>query len=158
MIIDNKVENIFGRNALFAGVIFLFSGIGFVFLGAYITGVIVIIISVFVIFSYSGVMIDTDNRKIKKYDKLFGFFKTGKWIRLSHFRGLTSIPFIKTESIVSWSNRRTSNKETYFRIFLVNKALKPDMLIKRCDTKEGAQRSIDELSIWLHLPVYSVRR
>jgi hypothetical protein len=40
----------------------------------------------------------------------------------------------------------------------VNKARKPAIAIKTCPTREEAQNSIDEFSIWLKVPVFSVKR
>ncbi|MDD4109555.1 MAG: hypothetical protein PHH93_12625 [Prolixibacteraceae bacterium] len=158
MIIENKIESIFGRNASFAGYLFFITGLGLFFLKYFISGGLIIVGSAFVIFSFSGVEINTSKKKIRQYDKIFGLVKTGKWKSLSMYKGLTLIPFTKIESMASLSNRTTSNIETDYRIFLVNQLLKPAMAIKRCETLDDALCSIDELSIWLHLPVYSIKR
>jgi hypothetical protein len=158
LIIENKIEKIFGRNASFAGYIFLFTGVGIIILKFFVLGILISVISLFVIFSFSGVEVDTVKREIRQFDKIFGLIKTGKWRSLDMYRGLTLIPFTKTESVASRSNRITSLTETDYRIFLVNKLSRPEMAIKRCKTKEEAGRSIDEFSIWLHLPVFTIKR
>ncbi len=155
--IDNKIEKIFGNNAVFAGSVFLLAGIGFIFFSAFIAGILLIIISGFTIFSYTGVEIDSKKRQVRRYDKLFGIIKTGRWRSLDSFRGVTFIPFVKTEGMASWSNRRTSIRRSDYRIYLVNKALKPAFAIKRCKNMDEALNSLDEFSLWLKLPVYSIK-
>lgn len=157
MEIDNKIENIFGKNAVFAGYIFLFAGFAFLYFTAYITGILLMIISGFIIFSFTGVEIDTEKRQVRQYDKYFGIIKNGKWKSLDSFRGITFIPFVRTDTMASWSNRITSVKRSDYRIYLVNKALKPAFAIKRCNTKEEALGSLDEFSLLLKLPVYTVK-
>jgi len=85
-------------------------------------------------------------------------FKTGKWKSLRAYIGVTLVPITTRESMASWSNRVTSNKKTDYRIYLVNKARKPAFAIKTCPTREKAQNSLDEFSIWLKVPVFSVKR
>jgi hypothetical protein len=59
--------------------------------------------------------------------------------------------------MASWSNRSAQVEESDFRIFLVNKRNRPDAVIKICKTRDDAQQSIDELSLWLKMTVYSLK-
>lgn len=158
MKIDNKIGNAFGRTAVFVGGLFLITGASFIYFEAYVTGVVVQIISLFVIFSYSGVDIDTDKKQIRQYNKLFGLIKIGRWESASDYRGITLIPFVKSESMASWSNRTNTTRTRDYRIFLVNKAKKPAFAIKCCRNIDDAKNSLDEFSIWLKMPVFSARR
>jgi hypothetical protein len=130
----------------------------FVVIENLIFGLSIIILAAFFTFSYSGVEIDTANRRIKQYNKIFGFVKTGKWIHLDTFLGLTLIPMRKVNSIASRANLTTSTMTKDYRVYLVNKAKKPAFAIKKCKNREQAQNSMDEFSIWLKLPVYSIKR
>jgi hypothetical protein len=156
--IDNKIDNAFGRTALFVGGLFLITGAIFIYFEAYIAGIVVQIISLFVIFSYSGVDIDTDKKQIRQYNKLFGLIKIGRWQSTKIYRGVTLIPFVKSESMASWSNRTTTLRTRDYRIFLVNKAKKPAFAIKCCRNIDEAKDSLDEFSIWLKMPVFTFRR
>ena len=158
MKIDNKTDNAFGRTAVFVGGVFLLAAVSFIYFEAYLAGVVVQIISLFVIFSYSGVEIDTDNNSVRQYNKLFGLFKIGRWKSLTAYKGVALIPIVKSESIASWSNRTNTLRSRDYRIFLVNKAKKPAFAIKCCKNMDEARDSLDEFSIWLKLPVYSARR
>ena len=158
MNIDNKIEKPFGRNAVFVGVIFLFTGTLMLLNGAIIWGILVVLFAALVVFTFSGIEIDTEKYEVRQYNKWFGIFKTGKWKSLRAYIGVTLVPITTRESMASWSNRVTSNKKTDYRIYLVNKARKPAIAIKTCSTREKAQNSIDEFSIWLKVPVFSVKR
>lgn len=157
MIIDNKIEYLFGKTARFASGIFLFPAFFSFAQGDWLIGSLIFIIVVFVFFSCSGVEIDTEKRELRQYNKLFGLIKTGKWNSFQSYLGVTLIPFTRKELMASWSNRINTTKETDYRIFLVNEARKPAFAIKRCKSIEQAKDSIDEFSIWLKLPVFSVR-
>lgn len=156
--IDNKIDNAFGRTAVFVGGLFLITGASFIYFEAYIAGVAVQIISLFVIFSYSGVDIDTEKNQIRQYNKLFGLIKIGRWKTINTYRGVTLIPFVKTESMASWSNRINTTRSRDYRIFLVDKAKKPAFAIKCCNTINEAKDSLDEFSIWLKMPVFTARK
>jgi len=158
LIIDNKIEYLFGKTARFAGFIFIFSVFFSFAQGEWVIGSLIFIIVVFVFFSFSGVEIDTEKRQLRQYKNLFGLIKTGKWKSIQPYLGVTLIPFTRKESMASWSNRINTTKETDYRIYLVNEARKPAFAIKRCKSIEQAQDSIDEFSIWLKLPVFSVKR
>lgn len=157
MIIDNKTERAFGKTAVFAGVIFLLTGIVILLAGAFIIGGFVFFVAAFVAFTYSGVELNTEAREVKQYNKLFGLIKIGKWKSLDTYIGVTLIPISTVEVMASWSNRITSTKTTDYRIFFVDKAKKPAFVIKKCKSIQNARNSLDEFSIWLNLPVYSVR-
>lgn len=158
MLVDNKTEQAFGKTAVFASLIFLLTGMLLIIAGAYIIGAVIFIFSAFIAFTYSGVELNTESRQVKQYNKLFGIIKTGRWKSFESYIGLTLIPISTVEVMASWSNKITSSKTTDYRIFFVNEAKKPAFAIKRCKTKELAKNSIDEFSLWLKLPVYTVRK
>ena len=158
MKIDNKIEKPFGKTAIFVGLIFLIAGTGILLNRAIILGILVILFAALVVFTFSGIEIDTEKHEVRQYNKWFGLFKTGKWKSLRAYIGVTLVPITTRESMASWSNRVTSNKKTDYRIYLVNKARKPAFAIKTCPTREKAQNSLDEFSIWLKVPVFSVKR
>ena len=152
MIITNKLDRSFGKSTFFPGIIFLVSGSLLIFL---IWPAIMALAGAFILFTHDGVQLDTEKREVRPYQSLFGIFKTGKWIPLDRFIGLTLVPVKRVSKIMSMSNRSTSIEENDFRIFLVNPHRKPDFPIKKCKTADDAQDRLDELSLWLKMPVYS---
>ena len=155
--INNKIDNLLNSPITFVGYIFMGTGL-FVATEHLLFGLSIIILAAFFTFSCSGVEIDTANRRIKQYNKIFGLIKTGEWKHLDAFLGLTLIPMRKVSTIASRANLTTSTITQDYRIYLVNKAKKPAFAIKKCKTREQAQNSMDEFSIWLKMPVYSIKR
>ena len=127
-------------------------------LRSFLGGGITILASAFVIFTSEHVIIDTEKNQVKQYYKLFGFLKNGKWKNLDLYRGVTLIPMRKVSGMSSMSNRTTSLTEKDYRIFLVNANKRPAFAIKTCKKLMDAQNSLDEFSIWLHKPVFSIKR
>ena len=158
MIIDNKTGRILSGPSIFLGITFLVPGLIFIANMAWISGAISLAIASFLLLSYSGIQIDTERRKIKPYNKYFGFIKTGKWKTIDNYLGVTLVQMNKIQTIYSRSNRVNSSAKKEFQIHLVNKAKKPALAIKKCKTLETAQNSLDEFAIWLKLPVYSVKK
>ncbi len=163
MKINNNIGTTFGNPAVFAAYLFIISGVGVFFMkgisaGGYILAGLCILISSFVAFTSSGVEIDTELRQIRNYYKFFGLFKSGKWKSMDLYLGITLIPMKRVYTMASRSNRTTSSVQKDYRIFLVNKSKRPAFAIKKCKTRQQAQNSLDEFSIWLKYPVFSPRR
>ena len=158
MIIKNKLENILSGPKIFVGILFLITGIIIALLGNVFFGIVIVLLATFFLTTSSGVEIDIDARKVKEYNKLFGIIKIGKWQDLDQYVGLTLVPIRKLNTIASRANLTNTTVHRDFRIFLVNNMKKPAFAIKICKTPEQAQDSIDEFSIWLKLPVYSINR
>jgi hypothetical protein len=155
--IDNKIEKAFGRTSVFTGIIFFFAGFFLMVAGFNIIGAITFSLAIFVGFTYSGVELDTERRLIRMYSNWFGFIRTGKWRSLKNYIGITLIPIARWESMASWTNRMTASKTTEYRIYLVNDSRKPAIAIKKCKSHETAQNSLDEFSLWLKMPVFTVK-
>lgn len=108
--------------------------------------------------TYSGFEIDTEQRKFREYHAWFGLFRTGKWKTFDDYLGLTLVSMSQVYRIYSRSNRVNSSSKKEFRIYLVDKNKRPAVAIKKCKTHEQAQTSMDELAIWLKLPVFSIKK
>lgn len=157
MRINNKITPFLTGPYIFFGLTFIpliyFSVINHKHLGA----VIPITVLWYLFGTFSGVEIDADKRMFRPYNKHFGLVKTGSWYSLDNFIGLTLVPMKSVYRMYSRSNRENDSEKQEFRIYLVNSARKPAVEIKRCKTLESGLQSIDEFSIWLKLPVYSVK-
>jgi len=156
LLIDNKLEKTLNGPSIFLGITFTVLGLAFSFSSDWILGIPFLLVACFLFFTFSGIEINTDKQQIKSYYKVFGLIKRGKWISLSKYKGVTLVRMKKTQTMFSRSNRQTSITNRYFQIYLVNKANKPELPIKKCKTFEEAQNSLDEFSIWLKMPVFSI--
>ena len=152
MIINNKLDYSFGKPGIFAGVILMVLG-GIVIL--HIWPVVLVFMGAFMTFTHSGVQMDTEKGKIRLYQNLFGIIKSGKWRPVIQYTGLTIIPVKRLTKVMSLSNRSTTLEQEDIRIFLLDKNHKPDIPVKKCKSLADGQDRMDELSLWLKLPVYS---
>ncbi len=157
MLIDNKIEKTVSGPAILIGLTSLAVGIVSLIGAVWILGILGITIGCFLLLSYSGIQIDTKERIIRPYNCWFGIVKTGKWKTLENYIGLTLVPMKRVYTVYSRSNRSMTSKKAEFRVYLVNRSQKPALAIKRSNKRETAQNSMDEFSIWLHLPVYTVK-
>jgi len=161
--IDSSIGKTFRGPAFFTAWWFLATGIVIIPLQNFVPLVIalgtsIILASCFFIFTTSGVEIETENHRIRQYNKIFGFIKTGKWKNLDLYIGVTLIQMKNTYTIASRANLINTSKETDYQIFLVTRNRRPAFAIKRCKTLEEAQDSLDEFSIWLKRPVFSPKK
>ena len=158
MIIDNKIQQTFNGPLIFMGITFMAIAVILVIGSNWILGILSFIIAAFLLFTFSGMEIDTERRMIKPYYMLFGLFRNGKWQSLEKYIGLTLVPMRKVYSVFSRSNRISNSEMDDYRVYLVNRSKKPALPLKSCKTQEAAQNSMDEFSIWLKMPVFSVKR
>lgn len=157
MLINNRTSRFLSGPYIFFGIMFLFPVIlGLVEL-LWVIFIPGFIICWFLFGTYSGVEIQTEKRMFRKYNMWFGIIKTGKWNSLDNFLGITLVSMRNVYRMYSRSNRINNTIERQYIIYLVNQRKKPDIEIKKCKTREMAQKSLDEFSIWLHLPVYSIK-
>lgn len=157
LIIDNKISKTLDGPSIFLGITLFFLGFVFLLQQSWVIGFGFLILASFLFFTFSGIEINTETHKIKSYYKLFGLIKKGSWESLNQYKGVTLVPMKKMRSTYSRSNRQVSTSEKYFMIYLVNTDNKPALPIKKCKTRDAAQNSLDEFSIWLKMPVFSVK-
>jgi hypothetical protein len=158
MLIDNKIEKTFSGPLVIMGITFFVIAAILTLTYHWIFAVASFFVAAFLLFTFSGIEIDTEKRMIKPYYMIFGFLKRGNWESLDNYRGLTLVPMQKIYNTFSRSNRKNLSTKSDFRVYLVNKAKKPAFPLKSCKTMEAAQDSMDEFSIWLKLPVFTVKR
>lgn len=158
MIIDNKIERTFAGPLTIMGITFMVVSLILVLTGMWYVAIPVFIIALFFLFTWSGVVIDTENRRFKPYYMVFGLFKRGQWISLEKYPGLTLVPMQKVYAMYSQSNRKSKSVSNDFRVYLIDKHKRPAFALKKCKNAEDGKNSMDEFSIWLKLPVYSVRK
>ena len=158
MIINNKIQQTFSGPLIFIGITFLLIAVILVLNSLWYIGIPVFFIALFFLFTWSGIEIDTEKRTIKPFYMLFGLFKNGKQIPVDQYIGLTLVSMQKVYNLSSQSNRTNRSVSDDFRVYLVDKRKKPAVPLKSCKTSDEAQNSMDEFSIWLKLPVYSVKK
>ena len=156
MKINNKITPFLTGPYIFFGLVLIVVGLLGLLTAQWLLASFNLLIAWYLFGTFSGVEINTDTRKFKAYNKHFGVLKTGIWQDLDDFVGVTLVPMKMAFTMYSRSNRVNTSSKTEYQIYLVNKAKRPAIEIKTCKTPELGQRSLDEFSIWLKMPVFSV--
>ena len=149
MIIKNKLDKTFGPFGTSTGFFMFLGGIIATFYS--FIGLFIVIIGAFVAFTSTSTYIDTDNKKIKFSNNLFGVVPVGKWIDIR--------PDMKIGLKKSHKGYRAYIRGTQpigihlndFRVFLYEYNNKQIMPIKKFDSYESARNELNSLSIILRL-------
>jgi hypothetical protein len=140
------------------GITFIVLAFMFVINHRWIAGFFFFVCACFMLFTWSGIEFDAELKRVKPFYMLFGLIKRGKWRSLEQFPGLTIVPVKKVYSVFSQSNRKNSSEIIEYRVYLINMSKKPEFPIKSCKNLEEAQKSMEEFSARLKLPVFSIKK
>jgi len=137
MKMNNKLDKSFGPVGTSAG-IFLFV-IGIITLYTSWFGLILVMLGAFVGFSSTSTIIDSDNRRVKFSNNLFGIIETGKWILIKQ-----DMKIGIRESTVTWraysrGNRELDINNNDFRIILLDSDNQEIMPLMKSDSLETAK-------------------
>ena len=140
MIINNKLDKSFGPVGTSAG-IFLFV-IGIITLYSSWFGLILVLLGAFVGFSSTSTIIDSDNRRVKFSNNLFGIIQTGKWIFVNQ-----DMKIGIRESNITWraysrSNRPLEIDNKDFRLVLLDAENQEIMTLKKTDSFVSAKAEL----------------
>ena len=122
MIVKNRLDKSFGPSGTFAGYTILVAGLVTTYSNW--GGILLVIIGAFMGFSSTSAIIDTDNKRIKFSNNLFGVIPNGKWIDI--------VPAMKLgikESNITWTTFSRSNRSI--------ETLKKDFRIALCDSDKN---------------------
>jgi hypothetical protein len=137
----------FGPVQVFMGYIFIVLGLCCVI---YSPGTLLLVIpGTFMAFTYSGTIIDTENKKIMPYTTLFGIIRTGKWIEVSAFSIFKIVKSNRRYTSYSRSNVRLDMNITDISLLLVSKRGTKKVVLNRFTNFEDARREMEELKITL---------
>lgn len=156
MIIENKLDSrSFGPFGSSTG-LFMFL-IGLIFSYFNLTGLIIAIIGAFIAFTSTGTIIDTENRRIKHADYLFGLFPVGKWVYVQPGMKL-GLKEVK-RGYVGYirSNQPVEMRSAEIRIFLFDSSRKKVMPIKKIKP-DAAEAELGSLGLLLGLQTMDFRK
>jgi hypothetical protein len=139
----------FGPSSGFAGYVLI--GGGLIALSYSLFSLVLIIPGIFMAFTYTGTILDTDNKRIKPYTSLFGIIETGKWIDVKEFTRFNIIRATRKYTSYSRANVSFDMNISDIRLLLVNKDGTRKVVINRYSKFEEAQKEKDLLSPLLFL-------
>jgi hypothetical protein len=156
MLIENKLDSrSFGPFGSSTG-LFMFL-IGLIFSYFNLAGLILATIGAFIAFTSTGTIIDTETRRIKHADYLFGLFPIGKWvyIRPGMKLGLKEVK----RGYVGYirANQPMEIRSAELRIFLFDSSYKRIMPIKKIKP-DTAEAELGSLSLLLKLETINFKK
>jgi hypothetical protein len=151
MIIKNKLDKTFGPFGNSTGFFMIVGGIIATYYSYF--GPIISIIGAFVCFTSTSTFIDTDNKKIKYSNNLFGFIKVGKWIDIQPNMKIGLKKFHRGYRAYIRGTQKVGIRYNDIRIFLYTTDNKPIMPIQKFDSFEASKIGLNNLSSVLGLPI-----
>ncbi len=149
MITNNRLDKYFGPSGNTAGVILIIAGLIMSYYS--VSAIVIIFIGAYIGFTSTGTSIDFDLKRIRFNNNIFGIISTGKWMDVE--------PGMKLgieRSNISWrtysrSNRVLNTGQKDYRVFIYDSGGKKIMPLIKTDTKESANKELDELAGKLEL-------
>lgn len=151
MIIKNKIDRTFGPFGSSTGFCLLVGGIIASYFSLY--AIIIALTGAFAAFTSTSTVIDTDAKKIRHSDNLFGIIPVGKWVDISPdmklgirkgHRGF--VGYIR-------GNQPVDIHEHDIRIILFDKNRKPLLPVRKFKDYASSKNELGILSSLLGLPV-----
>jgi hypothetical protein len=140
---NNNLGKFFGPAFSYAGYVFIACGI---FASAYsLLALTLLIPGFFLSFTYNGIIIDTDKKKLKPYTALFGLFKAGKWIDAGQFTRFRIIKATKKYTSYSRANVEFNLSVSDIELILTDRNGKKKVILNKYKNFEDAQKEMEEL-------------
>jgi hypothetical protein len=99
---------------------------------------------IFMIYTYDGILIDMDKKRLKPYTALFGLLKTGNWINADQFTRFTIVKSTKKYTSYSRGSVRFDMKVSDIELLLTNRKGTKKIILNKFDTFEDARKEMDE--------------
>jgi hypothetical protein len=141
---NNNLGKFLGPSSSYMGYVFIACGI---FATTYsILALTLFIPGFFMAYTYNGIIIDTDKKKLRPYTALFGIFRTGKWIDADQFTRFNIIKATKKYTTYSRANVRFDMNVSDIELLLINRNGTKKILLNKYNNFEDAHIEMEELS------------
>jgi len=144
---SNNLGKFFGPSVSYMGYVFIISGI----VGAFysLLALTLLIPGFFLAFTYNGIIIDTDLKRLKPYTLLFGIYKTGNWINADQFTRFNIIKATKRYTSYSRGSVQFDMNVSDIELLLINRNGSKKVILDKFNNFEDAHKEMDELSSML---------
>jgi len=141
---NNHLGKFFGPSSSYMGYVFIISGI--VAANYSLLALTLLIPGFFMAFTYNGVIIDIENKRIKPYTALFGILIAGKWIDADQFTRFSIIKSTKKYTTYSRANLRFDMNVSDIELLLINRNGSKKIVLNKYSNFEDAHKEMEELS------------
>jgi len=114
-----------------------------------LTTLLLVIPGAFVAFTFTGTILDFENKKVRPYTNLFGIFRTGKWIAASRFSGFKIMKSNRRYTSYSRGNVQLDMNFSDISLLLINGKGNEKVIVKRYKSFQEAKEDMEELKISL---------
>jgi hypothetical protein len=142
-VLNNKLGKFFSPSASYGGYVFIACGIFASFYSP--LALILLIPGLFMAYTYEGILIDTDKKKLRPYTSLFGIFTTGKWIDANQFTRFNIVKSTKQYTSYSRANMRFDMNISDIELLLINRNGTKKVIVNKYNNFEDAHKEIEEL-------------
>ena len=156
MIIQNKLDKTFGPFGSSTGFFLLIGGVIATFFSVF--GLIIVLIGSFVAFTSTSVQIDTENRRIKYSDNLFGIIRIGKWIDVKPDMKLGLKKSHRGYVGYIMGTQPLGIHENDIRIILYDSNNKKIIPVQKSDSVESSKNELINLSSILGILPYGIKQ
>jgi hypothetical protein len=144
MVRNNNLGKFLGPSASYMGYVFIACGIFASFYS--LLALTLLIPGIFMTHTYDGILIDTDNKRLKPYTALFGLVKTGNWIEAGEFTRFSIVKSTKKYTTYSRGSVRFDMKVSDIELLLINRNGSKKITLNRFNNFEEARKEMDLLS------------
>jgi hypothetical protein len=149
MIIKNRLDKSFGPFGGSTGFFLFLGGVAATWFSPY--GLILAAIGAFAAFTTTSTFIDTDKKRIKFSNDLFGFIPAGKWIDIRPGMKLGLKRVHRGFQAYTRANQPTGIHTVDIRIILYEADNDEIMQVKKFNDRESAFNGLNELSAFLNI-------
>ena len=114
--------------------------------GAYVFGLIVLLLSSMAVTNRHIVTIDEEQNYIHDYNQFYGFIKLGKKYPLNKYKYITNMPLIETQLAMANIALTTSISNNYTTVTFFGERLRGKLIITKFDSKAEAVEVAAKLS------------
>jgi len=144
MLTKNKLDKSFGPVGTSAGSLLFIAGLIVILNSLY--GLILILLGAFVGFSSTSAIIDTEKKRMKFSNNVFGIIQTGKWIQIDKTMKIGLKESNKTWTSYSRGNRSLDIEDKDYRISIFDVNKNEIMEINKNDSIDSAKVKLEELA------------
>jgi hypothetical protein len=140
---NNNLGKFFGPSSSYMGYVFIICGI--IASTFSLLALALLIPGFFMAFTYNGIIIDIDTKRLKPYTTLFGVFRTGKWIDADQFTRFNIIKATKKYTTYSRTNIRLDMNVSDIELLLINRNGTKKIILNKYTNFEDAHKEMEEL-------------
>jgi hypothetical protein len=135
-----------GPSGTYTGYTLIICGLIALYSSSSPTSLFLIVPGMFMAFTFSGTILDTEKKRVKTYISLFGAYNAGKWIDLNQFTRFNILKVSGNYSLYSRASVRFNMNISDIRLQLLNHDGSRKVVINKFKNFEDAQKLKDELS------------